>query len=294
MFRATLFVALLTSFVASSSAEEFKTAKEARAAAVKLMRNKEYAQAQQPLEAALALTPEGDEEDRVEIYRMLMPSYRLLPEVDKMKEAVDYIQTHGDSAIERKLVARDFANFVKQRGKTEWAATLYEAELKTDPKSPTALAVLSTIYADASDDKKTRASQLQIDLKNLDRERAAQKAESLEKLADQEQTAAASKWKDVAKAWLEAENKDRAKAAVEKSKKAFPETRSPLLGMYWHEGLGDVLMQLGDSEQAAIHYEEAVGLASSAPLKNPLRAKLAKAKAKTGPVVPAPNSKLSS
>ena len=55
-----------------------------------------------------------------------------------------------------------------------------------------------------------------------------------------------------------------------------------ILGMYWHEGLGDVLMQLGDTQQAALHYEEAVGLASSAPLKNPLRAKLAKAQAKTG------------
>jgi tetratricopeptide (TPR) repeat protein len=273
---------LASSFATPSFGEEFKTARDARAAANKHLKAKDYAQAQAPLEAALKLTPETEHAERVDIYRALIPSYRLLPEVDKMREAVEYIQTNGDSAIERGLIARSFANFLKQRGKSDWAAEIYETELKTNAKSPTALAVLSTIYADGTDEQKTRAAKLEGELKTLNRERAAAKAERLEKVADQEPTSAATKWKDVAKAWLEAEDKDRARAAVEKSKKGFPESRSPILGMYWHEGLGDVLMQLGDTQQAALHYEEAVGLASAAPLKNPLRAKLAKAQAKTG------------
>lgn len=275
-------------FSGSADAQEFNTAREARAEAAKHLKSKDYAKSQQPLEAALALTPEADRKERVEIYRALLPAYRLLPDIDKMQEAVEYIETNGDSAIERKMVGRDFGNFLKQRGKTEWAATHYEALLKTDPKSPAALVVLSTIYADGTDEKQARGSKLEGELKSLDRERAVQKAESLEKGAEGDPTTAASAWKDAAKSWLEAGDKVRAKAAVVKSKQAFPEKRSPLLGMYWHEGLGDILMQLDEPGTAALHYEEAIGLASSAPLKNPLRTKLAKAKAKSETTIPKP------
>lgn len=288
MARIGFALLLLASIAATTKAEDFKTAREARAEAAKHLREKDYAKSQQPLEAALALTPETDSKERVDIYRALLPAYRLLPESNKMQEAVEYIEANSDSATERKLIARDFANFLKQRGKSDWAAAHYEAELKSDPKSPTALAVLTTIYAEGNDEKKARGSKLATELKTLDHERAVKKAEALEKSADDDPTSAATAWKDTAKAWLEADDKARAKAAVEKSMKAFPEKRSSILGMYWHEGLGDVFMQLDDGASAALRYEEAIGLASSAPLKNPLRIKLAKAKAKSEATLPKP------
>jgi len=289
MLRVIVAFVLILVCTSHAISQEFKSAREARSEAAKHLKNKDYAKAQQPLEAALALTPETSHGERVDIYRALMPSYRLLPEVDKMQEAVEYIQLHSDSAIERKLVARDFANFVRQRGKADWATTLYEQRLTKDPKDSAALTILTILYADGTDDKKARGSKLEGELKSLNRERAGKKAEALEKSAETgDPHAAASGWKDAAKAWLEADDKARARAAVEKSKKAFPEKRSPILGMYWHEGLGDVLMQLDDGANAALHYEEAVALASSAPLKNPLRTKLIKAKAKSEATLPKP------
>lgn len=289
MLRAVAALLLFVLASLSAVAQEFKSAREARSEANKHLKNKDYAKAQQPLEAALALTPEANYGDRVDIYRALMSSYRLLPEVDKMQEAVEYVQLRGDSAIERRSVGRDFANFIKQRGKADWAVTLYESRLAKDPKDPAALVILTTLYADGTDEKKARGSKLEGELKSLDRERAAKKAEALEKSAETgDPLAAASGYKDAAKAWLEADDKARAKAAVEKSTKAFPEKRSPILGMFWHEGLGDVLMQLDDCANAALHYEEAVALASSAPLKNPLRTKLIKAKAKSEATLPKP------
>lgn len=289
MLRAVFALLLFALGPADAVAQEFKSTREARSEANKHLKNKDYAKAQQPLEAALALTPESNHKERVDLYRALMPAYRLLPEADKMQEAVEYIQLHGDSAIERRSVARDFANFVKQRGKADWATTLYEQRLTTDPKNSAALAILSVLYADGTDEKKARGSRLAGELKTLDRERAGKKAEALEKSAETgDPLAAASGWKDAAQAWLEADEKARARAAVEKSTKAFPEKRTPLLGMFWHEGLGDILMQLDDGAGAALHYEEAVALASSAPLKNPLRTKLIKAKAKSEATLPKP------
>ena len=58
-----------------------------------------------------------------------------------MIEAVEYIQTHGDSQAERSLVAEDFSSFMHQRGKTEEAVTRYEKRLETNKQDPTALAV---------------------------------------------------------------------------------------------------------------------------------------------------------
>ena len=73
-----------------------------------------------------------------------MACYRILPEPDKMIEAVEYIEEHSPSAAERSNVATDFVSFMHQRGKTDQSVARYEEKLKKDAKDPTALAVLST------------------------------------------------------------------------------------------------------------------------------------------------------
>ena len=139
-------------------AQEYKTAREARAAAAKHLGTRNFAAAQAPLEAALALTPESDTRERIDIYRTLMASYRLLPEPDKMIEAVEYIEEHSPQAAERSVVASDFVSFMHQRGKTEQSVARYEERLKKNAKDPTALAVLSKTYSRLVRDKKDRAS----------------------------------------------------------------------------------------------------------------------------------------
>jgi tetratricopeptide (TPR) repeat protein len=114
-------------------------------------------------------------------------------------------------------------------------------------------------------------------LRALDRERAVAKADRLAKDADKDVAAAASNWKDVAKAWLEAGDKEKAQAAVEKSLKSPPEARSGILTKFWHEGLGDVLLDLGQRDQAVAQYQEALKFAP-AGLQKSLEDKIAKAK----------------
>jgi tetratricopeptide (TPR) repeat protein len=262
--------------VAPALGQEFKSAREAKAAAAPFVRSRNYAAAQAPLEAALKLTPEADTKDRVELYRLLMAAYRLLPEPDKMTEAVEYIQANSDSQTERTLVAGDFVSFLHQRGKLDQAVARYEERLKQDAQDPTALAVLTSVYARLRNDKKARGQELEATLKQVNQQRASAKAEKLTVAADTAPAAAASAWKDVAKAWLEAGKKDQARVAIDRSRTAAPERRSELLTMYWQEGVGDVLAELGETKDAEQAYEAAIAAAPGEALKKPLQAKLDK------------------
>lgn len=279
MRRNILIATVVLCFTVSyGSGQEYKTVREARLDAARHLQARNYAAAQAPLEAALKLTPEGDLKQRVELYRSLMAPYRVLNNIDKMVEAVEYIQANSDGQAERSIIATDFVSFLHQRGKTDFAVERYEAKLKENPKDPTALAVLSTIYQRVIREQKERGQMLEGELKKLNRERAVAKAERLEKAADTDATAAASNWKDVAKTWLEADDKEKAKAAVEKSLKASPEKRSEILTMFWHDGLGDVYAEVGETAKAIEQYEQAITKASSEPLKKPLRDKIEKLK----------------
>lgn len=115
-------------------------------------------------------------------------------------------------------------------------------------------------------------------MKRLNRERAIAKAERLEKAADADDRTAASNWKDVAKSWLEADDKEKAKAAVEKSLKARPEARSELLAMFWHDGLGDVYAEVGETAKAIEQYELAITKVATEPRKKPFLDKIEKLK----------------
>ena len=277
MSRLLFGTCLILAFVSAADAQEYRSAREARAAAATHLRSRNFAAAQAPLEAALRLTPETDLRGRVEISRTLMSCYRLLPEPDKMIESVEYILQHSDSSSERSNVARDLASFLHQRGKVDAAVARYEERLKQNAKDPAALAVLTMIHLHLPAGQKERGKVLEKQLQALDRERAVAKAQRLAKDADADPAAAASNWKDVAKAWMEAGDKNQAQAAVEKSLKAMPEARSGILTKFWHEGIGDVMLELGQREQAVVQYQEALKFAPTG-LQKSLEDKIAKAK----------------
>lgn len=161
MRRNILIPTVLLGFMVSCClGQEYKTLREAQLDAARHLETRNYAAAQAPLEAALKLTREGDLKQRVELYRTLMESYRTLNNVDKMIEAVEYIQANSDSQAERSIIATDFVSFLHQRGKTDFAVERYEAKLKENPKDPTALAVLSTVYQRVIREQKVRGQTL--------------------------------------------------------------------------------------------------------------------------------------
>ncbi len=270
-------LSLALMLVSVAGAPEFRTAQEARAAANKLLQARDFAAAQAPLEAALQLTPASDLRGRVEISRALLACYRLLPEPDKMIETVEFMLQNSDSASERSRVARDLTSFLHQRGKTDLAIARYEERLKQNAKDPAALAVLTMIHLHTPAGQKERGKVLEKQLAALDQERAVAKAGRLAKDADANPMAAASNWKDVAKAWLEAGDKAKAKEAVQKSLASPAEARTGLLTKFWREGLGDVLLELGERDQAVAQYQQALKFAP-AGLQKALEDKIAKAK----------------
>ena len=268
---------LVIGLAAISRAEEkYKTFEEARSAGAKLLRNQQYAEAQEPLEAALRLAP--DDKARLDIYQALKPVYRMLPEIDKKLEADEYLITHGDRRTGRTLASRDLVAFLHQRGKIDLAIERYDARLKADSKDPAALAVLTVIYTQVKRDKQ-RADELGKRLGEVQRELSRSVAHRLEKEADAAgASSAASQLKDAAQVWLEAGEKAKALAAAKRSASGPPEQRTELLTFYWRDGLGDVFLATGSPQLAVAQFEAALAVAKTEAQRMAAEKKLAAAK----------------
>src|SRR4051794_15632248 len=78
---------------------------------------KEVARSQGPLEQALKMAP--DDRTRLKVYKALLPSYRLLPAIDKTLEAQEFIITKSASAPERSLTRSSLVSFAYERGKLQ-------------------------------------------------------------------------------------------------------------------------------------------------------------------------------
>jgi tetratricopeptide (TPR) repeat protein len=143
---------------------QYGSAREAYAAGAKLFNMRKYAEGREPFEAALKLS--DDLPFQVRVYRALMQSYRQLPEVDKMLEATEFIFEHGESAVEKSLIARDLASFAHQRGKTQEIADRYEKRLKQAPEDRPALYTLTQLY-DRALPNPARRAELQLVLNKV-------------------------------------------------------------------------------------------------------------------------------
>lgn len=260
MYRSLLALCLGFCCVAPTYGEEYQSADAAITAGALKIRARKFNEAIEPLEKALAMTPAEDRKKRSEIYETLLIAYRELPEIDKFQEAADYIQRNYESRPGRSIVARSYNAFLHQRGRTDWAVKHYEEVLKKDPRDPAALAVLSVFLSIRQGEEKQRGEELKAELEKLNNERSAKKAAELEASADDSPKRAASAWKDVARAWIEADDQTKAKAALEKARKAPPEVRSQQLTRMWHEGMGDSYAKLGDKQAALAEYEAALKL----------------------------------
>ena len=71
-----------------------------------------------PLEAALKLA--ADDKDRLKAYRALVPSYRLLAEIDKMLEAQEFVIRHTDGKAGRSNAAGDLARSCINGARPTW------------------------------------------------------------------------------------------------------------------------------------------------------------------------------
>lgn len=277
--RALLFVSLCGCFAVASAQEKYKNFNDAMSQGVKLVRDMQFAAAQEPLEAALKLA--ADDHQRMQAYQALVPCYRQLPAIDKMLEAQEFIILHTERRAGRSIAARDLASFLHQRGKADEAIIRYDGKLQKDPKDIVALSVLTIVYTRLKRDDLQGAKYTQR-LDEANREIASRLAERLEKDAASAPQTAASTLKDAATAWLEAGDKPRALAAAKKSAASAPESRSDLLVYYWRDGLGDVFIATGEPALAIPQFEAALAATNIAGQKQATEKKLAEANAAVG------------
>ena len=270
-----LFVSL-TALQPVSAQEKYKDFRDAFSQGVKLVREKQLAAAQEPLEAALKLAAEDGQ--RKNTYEALVQVYRQLPEIDKMLEAQEFVITHTERRSGRANHARDLSSFLHQRGKIDVAIARYDGRLQMDPKDIVALNVMAIIYARIKEDAEL-AGKYELRLDQANREIASKLAERLEKDAATSPQTAAFLLKDAATAWLEAGDNPKALAAAKKSAASPPESRSDLLVYYWRDGLGDVFLATGEPALAIPQFEAAIAATNIAGQKQSTEKKLAEAKA---------------
>ncbi len=275
LFLGVVFVALACSNV-RLLADEYGTADEAYAAGAKLHRAQDYAASQVPFEAALKLAP--DDEYKLKVYQALVPAYRLLPEIDKMLVAGEFIIRHSPQKAARSLNSSSLASFLFQRGKLDVAIERYEARLKDDPKDLAALGVLSVIYLRLQRNAE-RSEPIADSLNAVNREVAQRLAMKHEQAALAAPQLCAWYLKEAAVAWLEAEQPDKALAAAKKSAASPPEQRSEILTHFWHAALGDVFLQTGEPNLAIPQLEAAIANTNVEGYRGACQLKLEQARA---------------
>jgi tetratricopeptide (TPR) repeat protein len=195
-----------------------------------------------------------------------------------MVEASEFLIAHAETPLRRSSAAGVQVAFLYQRGKLDDAVQRYEKRLEADADDVTALIVLTKLYERPRKNTE-RAAELSARLAKIEQQLARARAEKLEQDAGFATQLAGVYWKDAALAWLDADDKDRAKAAAEKALAAGEDGRNEQLAHYWHRALADVFLAVGDPQQAIPRYQSALELTTIEGYKQQCRTKLAEAEA---------------
>lgn len=279
-----------------AQAEKYQTAEEAYRVGAAFFSTKNYAAAQEPLEAAVRLAK--DKALQVKIYRALMIVYRQEKGTEKMIEAAEFILDNSSNAAERSLTRRAYLSFAYQRAAIPDLISRYEKQLKTNPNDRTALFLLTEIYSKTRENPE-RAAELIERLAKLEQgadqpldvrtsaqlaqqyvkaKKFVEGAELFEKIAPLDESLAAWHWKEAAVAWKLAGEKSKALAAARESADSSPEKRSELLTHFWHRALGEVFLEAGDPKSAVPHLEQAIASTNIEGYKKSCEEKLALAR----------------
>ena len=280
-------------------ADEYKSAREAYSVGAAFYNAGSYAKSQAPFEAAIALDEEV--KFRVDCYRALIASYRLLEKGDKMTTAVEYILIHSERPAEKSLTQRSYLSFLHQRGLTEDAVKRYEERLKTKPEDVIAISILADIYGNLNENP-ARAAELTKQLQKLvpadpkdpltvlkqaelarqlfKAKKYKEAAELYENIAPLDPKLAAWHLKEAASCWLLEKDLVRAKEDALASAKSEPESRNDQLTYFWSRNLADILVTTGEFELAVKHYELALTKTTIDGYLKDTKSKLEEAKSK--------------
>jgi tetratricopeptide (TPR) repeat protein len=240
------------------------------------LRAKRFADAQKPLEDAFAIAKEARFKKRAA--DALLQVYRETANHEKYLETADFIIANSEHKTAPSVTWTQVGGFLHFSGKIDNGIKRYESKLKAQPEDLAALVVLCEVYQNSNRANKPRAKELQILLQSLNKRIATKHAQHLEAEAAKKTAEAAWNLKNAAQFWLEAEEPEAALAAAKASITLPAESRTPILTLQWHEGLGDVFSTLNESALAVKEFEAAVQVAPEGVLKTNLQKKLDQAK----------------
>ena len=272
-YLSILALALLAS---TCLAADYPSAVVALGAAGPFMRSRQFAEARAPLEAAFKLAKPGDRVQRAAAEKLLTV-YRELREPDKLLEMGDFLINTGERSAGRFVVSNTLADFLHQNGMLDQGIKRYEERLQKHANDLAALGVLERIYSQTSPKDAAKAKAIGDKLRAANIALATDLAQKLLARAEQDPKQAAWHLMDAAQLWLEAEAKPRAIAAAKASQGAAPENRSQILTHQWHEGLGDVFLEAGETTLAVAEFKSAIEFAPSESWKTPIQKKLEQA-----------------
>jgi tetratricopeptide (TPR) repeat protein len=274
----TLAFALLAASLAATvlPAQPPKEAEAAYSEGVKHVTAREFKEAIEPLERALALAP--DDSYRVKAYRVLARVYRTLPGPEKMAQACEFLLRHSDQLTERRTTAASLAAFYSQRGLADAQLKRYSEMYDKDNDDYAALAMTSELAKVTRAEKATAEAYRDRHMK-AERMLAGTMAAAQEELAGKEKAQEAWCWKEAAVLWVAAGDRPRALAAAAKAEAAGPEKRD-LLTHFWHAQLGDVYADGGKYAEAVKHFEKALEATTIKGYQDTCRLKIEDAKKK--------------
>jgi len=240
------------------------------------LRLKKFKEAIKPLDAAFKSAIEDD--TKLRAAEGLMRANRETADFAGYLDAADYVITHNDHKTGRSVNASQVHGFIHFTGKTDEAIKRYEEKLKEDANDLAALNVLARIYDRSDRANKTRAQELNETLSAINKEIATKHAKRLEAEAGDNADLKAWLLKDAAQFWLEASELASALAAAKASTESAPEARSQILTYQYHDALGDIFLQAGETEMALEQFEAAIKSAPEGILRTNVEKKVEQAK----------------
>lgn len=285
---------------AEKDESKYQSYNEAWSIGVAFYNSRNYAAATEPLEAALRMAP--GKEEKLKVYKALIPCYRLDSGNKKMMKAVEYVMKNAALGFRASMTTRSYLSFLHQRGKTKEAIERYEDRLKKSPDDKVALRLLGEIYTSYSrnpDRAKEILRQLQVVapiemdgsqsafLQQGSLARSFTNAKDYESsakiyglLAEKDADNAGQHLKDLADVLLRSGETKKAVEVARKAVEAGPDRRSEQLTYYWYRSLGDLLLEHGEASEAVPLLKKAVTLTKIEGYLKTTKEKLEEAKAK--------------
>jgi hypothetical protein len=266
----------------------FESMEDALGVGLALVRAKKLNEAKGPLETALKMS--SNDEQRMKCYQALLPVYRKSPDLQPFRDAAEFMIRKATKEYERSSACSALISFAHNRSETQTLIQHYEAQLKATPDDEPAIYILSELYS-SDRDHPERAVEIQkawlklvdagksLPLSPIAKDAAVKRlyyakndlarfytsqsmhdraAKLHEEIAPEDASTESYHLLQAAAQWLKADDQEKARECALRAEKLPPDSRDGSLPYYFHRGLGEALVAVGEAEKALAQFQMAI------------------------------------